>query len=125
MHNILIYGLLCIKCVKNTKGANLQLFVNFWAVANTGRIHGRVFCPCTVYSARVQTAAHQKMHQNSFFGVATLAIKAITLIHIQMLNYNTCNSHFKHSKQLQMVTTFVTIDVFSHHIHNSCKYQHA
>ena len=47
MHNTLIYGLLCIKCVKNTKGVNLQLFVNFWAVANTGRIHGRVFCPCT------------------------------------------------------------------------------
>ena len=78
-----------------------------------------------MYSARVQTADHQKMHQNSFFGVATLAIKAITLIHIQMLNYNTCNSHFKHSKQLKMITTFVIINVFSHHIHNSCKYQHA
>ena len=118
MYNTLIYGLLCIKCVKNTKGANLQLFVNFWAVANMGRIHGRVFCPCTDYSP-------PKMHQNSFFGVATLAIKAITLIHIQMLNYNTCNSHFKHSKQLKMIRTFVTINVFSHHIHNSCKYQHA
>ena len=83
-----------------------------------GQGHGRV-------PARVQTIDHQKTHQNSIFEVATLTIKAITLIHIQMLNYNTCNSHFKHSKQLKMITTFVTINVFSHHIHNSCKYQHA
>ena len=62
-----------------------------------------------VYSARVQTAAHQKMHQNSFFRVATLAIKAITLIHIQMLNYNTCN---------QSLSTFATLTntyMFYHH----------
>ena len=75
--------------------------------------------------ARVQIADHQKTHQNSIFEVATLAIKAITLIHIQMLNYNTCNSHFKYLKQLKMITIFVTINVFSHHIHNSYKYQHA
>ena len=29
MHNMLIYGLLCIKCVKNTKGAIFQLLKNF------------------------------------------------------------------------------------------------
>ena len=74
---------------------------------------------------RVQTADHQKMYQNSFFEVETLTMKAITLIHIQMLNYNTCNSYFKHAKQLKMITTFTTINMFSHHIHNSCKYQNA
>ena len=69
--------------------------------------HGRV-------PARVQTADHQKMHQNSFFEVATLAIKAITLIHIQMLNYNTCNTHFKHVNQLKNIQMITTLVITSH-----------
>ena len=131
--HVKILSVMHLVCEKHKRGSFLT-FWKFLTVANMamslavslymflGRMqhrqgHGRV-------PARVQTADHQKTHQNSFFDVATLAIKAITLIHIQMLNYNTCNPHFKYTKQLKMITTFATINILKHHIHNSCKYQH-
>ena len=54
MHNMLIYGLLCIKCVKNTKGAIFQLLKNFGqsptragALLAHGQTHDRVLgCVC-------------------------------------------------------------------------------
>ena len=127
MHNMLKYGPWCIKSVKITKGAQNQFFkilrqcwTRPWYMA--------------VYSACVQTPNHQKMHQNSFFEVATLAIKAITLLHIQMLNYNTCNSHFKHANQLKTIKwsqhlqsftcyKFTILANFNTHNYNSFNYE--
>ena len=50
-------------------------------------------------SVHVQTAHHQKTHQNTLFEVTTLATKATTLVPIQILNYNTCYLYFYHAKQ--------------------------
>ena len=115
MHNMLIYGLLCIKCVKNTKGAIFQHLKNF-GQRPTWPGYTAVYpavLPCLT-STRPDTwpcaraCLRGRMLGTCLFQLVTLTIKAITLVTITILNYNNYNSYFKHSNKPHLITTLAT-----------------
>ena len=132
MHNILIYGLLCIKCVKNTKGAIFELLKNFRQQPTRAR-YTAVYLAMLhcLTSTRPDTrpcarpCLCNRMLRTCIFQVVTITTKATTLVTIRILNYNNYNSYFKHSNNPHLITTLATNNMLKYHIHNSCKYQHA
>ena len=112
-------------CAQN--GAFLNPFKNLDS-AEHGHVPGHVILVhFRQTSTRPETwpCALCRTLKTCYFQVVTLTTKATTLATIKILNYNICNTHFKHSKQIKMITNLVTINMYNHHIHNSCKYQHA
>ena len=129
MHNTLIYGLLCIKCVKNTKGAIFQLLKNFGQSptrAGYTAVYPTVLHCLTSTRPNTRPCASpclcNRMLRTCIFQVVTLTTKATTLVTIRILNYNNYNSCFKHSNNSHLITTLATKAMLKHHIHNSCKY---
>ena len=135
MHNMLKYGPWCIKSVKITKGAQNQLFKNFWQSWTRpwytavypgrvpllcykmwahGHVHGRV-------PGRVFTPVHQK---HAFFDAATLATKVTTLVTMHILNYNICNTYFSIQSNTQKNKTITTLAI-THMLqsYNTCKFE--
>ena len=132
MLNILIYGLLCIKCVKNTKGEIFQLLKNFRQKptrAGYTAVYLAVLHCLTSTRPDTRPCARpclcKRMLRTCLFQVVTITTKATTLVTIRILNYNNYNSCFKHSNNSYLITTLATKAMLKHHIHNSCKYQHA
>ena len=129
---MLIYGLLCIKCVKNTKGAIFQLLKNFgqrptrpgYTAVYPAVLHCLTSTrPDTWPCARPCLSC--RMLRTCLFQVVTITTKATTLVTFRILNYNNYNSCLKHLNNSHLITTLATKAMLKHHIHNSCKYQHA